>query len=130
MAEVEPLPDNPTNADLVRALLQTHNCLDEHRAETKQNFHALALRVNEVESTTKSLDHSTKQILDALGIGNRKKNTIATMTQPEAFWKGSFAIAGGFVTFLLIVRGFLAAAPFLWDAVKAMFFAISGGALR
>lgn len=110
MAEVKPLPSNPTNADLADSILQLHECLEVSITDTRKGLLKAAKERNQIRTEHLKLvskvdnvtvivdDIKTNQgkVKDALGIEKSKKPIgLISQTRLAATIFGAASVAGG-----------------------------------
>lgn len=111
MAKVQPLPSNPSNADLALGIEQLHTCLEEHRATSKNANKTMSNQLRLTRKAVKDIQdqaHLTKHTVNTL---NQKFNPtgrgkpVLLMGQLELGWKvfGVVAFAGGIWRFVEFV---------------------------
>lgn len=116
MAVVDPLPKNPTNEDLAKGIGQLHNCLEDHRSQSTNNFKVLDAKVGGLEVNQNTLLTAFKLAHDNGQTNSKGSKPLALMTQSEAIVK--FGAAIGAVLTLYKV-GFVAW-PFIVQFLKAV----------
>ena len=63
MGDLGEIPTRPTNADLARAVMQTHRCLEEHRDDTTRQFKIAAEWREAVSGNLKGLNAQNALVL-------------------------------------------------------------------
>ena len=63
MGDIGDIPTRPTNADLARAVMQTHLCLEEHRDDTASQFKSALEWREVVNANLKTLNTGNELVL-------------------------------------------------------------------
>ena len=63
MGDIHDIPTRPTNADLARAVLQTHRCLEEHRDDTTRQFKIAGEWREAINANLKELNSQSALVL-------------------------------------------------------------------
>lgn len=122
MAAVTPLPRNPSNSDLAKGIEQLHECLEDHRENSKKNTETVKAEIDLVNAKLEGLAANQTTLLTALNIVHKdneaavKSKPLALMGQGEAFVKLGGALSAIFVIWKLIGI----ALPYAWAFLKAL----------
>jgi hypothetical protein len=76
MAEFQPLPPRPTNADLARGIAELHDCLDEHRRVTRDRDVVFSAQITGVNGQMTAFNAKLDPIADEFAKYQRLKRRI------------------------------------------------------
>ena len=88
MAEMETLPDEPALADVARAVLQLHGCVEDHKRDTKGAFAKVDQRFTELGDKVDGLGRVMGNVRSAQtsvkrALGTEKTKTDARLKRLE-----------------------------------------------
>lgn len=122
MAELTPLPANPTNGDLAKSIEELHTCFESHRDQTALQFRnvrktqlAQLRQYKTLGSTIEVIRTEQQKVKSALGVEQSKKPIgLFSQTRLIVTLFGAATAAGGVWRFVEFMW------PSIWSVLKAI----------
>jgi hypothetical protein len=118
--KIDPITNpNPTNLDLLKMVMQVHECVEDGKKVTKRAVARVAVKAEAARVEAAAARRDITSIKSALGITEGKKHVSGLQSPFKAFMRSAGATATAMGGLILLYRFAVAVAPSAWSFLQA-----------
>jgi hypothetical protein len=126
--KIDPITsDDPSNHDLLKMIVQVHECVEDGKRVTKQAVARVAVKAEAARKEAAAGRADVRSIQTALGLTDGKKKVAGLSTPWKAFIRSAGATATAMGGLLLLYRFAVSVAPYAWTFLVNLNHAILSG---
>ena len=126
--KIDPIDtDDPSNHDLLKMLMQVHDCVEDGKAVTKRAVARVAVKAQAAKVAAAKTSKDVEAIKRAMGLTEGSKKVAGLSTPWKAFVRTAGASATAMGGLLLFYRFAVSVAPYAWTFLVNLNQAILSG---